>query len=69
MWVADITYVPCREGRLYLASVLDLCTKEIVGWRLRDRMTSDLTLDALEAAHKAKKPGKGLIHHSDRGSQ
>lgn len=68
-WVADITYIPCREGRMYLASVLDLCTREIVGWRLNDRMTTDLVLDALEAAYEAKKPGKGLIHHSDRGSQ
>ncbi|MFC0216505.1 IS3 family transposase [Paenibacillus chartarius] len=69
VWVADITYIPCREGRLYLASVMDLCTREIVGWRLKDRMTTDLVLEALEAAYDAKKPGKGLIHHSDRGSQ
>lgn len=69
VWVADITYIPCREGRLYLASVMDLCTREIVGWRLHDRMTTDLVLDALEAAYEAKKPGRGVIHHSDRGSQ
>jgi putative transposase len=69
VWVADITYIPCREGRLYLASILDLCTREIVGWRLGDRMTVDLVLGALDDAHKAKKPKKGLIHHSDRGSQ
>ncbi|WP_339225375.1 IS3 family transposase [Paenibacillus sp. FSL H8-0332] len=68
-WVADITYIPCREGRMYLASVLDLCTREIVGWRLSDRMTTDLVQGALDAAYKAKRPGKGLIHHSDRGSQ
>jgi putative transposase len=68
-WVADITYIPCREGRLYLASILDLCTREIVGWRLGDRMTTALVLGALEDAHEAKKPNKGLIHHSDRGSQ
>lgn len=68
-WVADITYIPCREGRLYLASILDLCTREIVGWRLGDRMTTDLVLGALDDAYKAKKPKKGLIHHSDRGSQ
>lgn len=68
-WVADITYIPCREGRLYLASILDLCTREIVGWRLGDRMTTDLVLGALDDAYKAKKPRKGLIHHSDRGSQ
>lgn len=69
VWVADITYIPCREGRLYLASILDLCTREIVGWRLGDRMTVELVLGALEDAHKAKKPKKGIIHHSDRGSQ
>jgi len=69
VWVADITYIPCREGRLYLASILDLCTKEIVGWRLGDRMTTELVLGALDDAYKAKKPKKGLIHHSDRGSQ
>ena len=69
VWVADITYIPCREGRLYLGSVLDLCTREIVGWRLYDRMTTDLVLDALEAAYHAKQPGEGLIHHSDRGAQ
>jgi transposase InsO family protein len=69
VWVADITYIPCREGRLYLASVMDLCTREIVGWRLNDRMTTDLVLGALEAAYEAQKPEKGLLHHSDRGSQ
>ncbi|WP_246608780.1 IS3 family transposase [Paenibacillus agaridevorans] len=69
VWVADITYIPCREGRLYLASILDLCTREIVGWRLGSRMTTDLVLGALQDAYKAKKPKKGLLHHSDRGSQ
>ena len=68
-WVADITYIPCREGKLYLASVLDLYTKQIVGWQLSDRMTTDLVMAALDQAYTAKKPKKGLIHHSDRGSQ
>mgnify|MGYP001305478249 CR=1 FL=1 len=68
-WVADITYIPCRQGKLYLASILDLYTKQIVGWKLSDRMTTDIVMDALDQAYKAKKPGKGLIHHSDRGSQ
>lgn len=67
--VTDITYIPCREGRLYLASVLDLCTCEIVGWRLGDRMTVELVVGALKMAYDAKKPQKGLIHHSDRGAQ
>ena len=69
LWAADITYIPCREGRLYLASILDLCTKEIVGWRLGDRMTVNLVIGALEKAYEAKKPCRGLIHHSDRGAQ
>ncbi|MCM3748507.1 IS3 family transposase [Paenibacillus pasadenensis] len=69
VWVTDITYIPCREGRLYLASVLDLFTRKIVGWKLADRMTTDLVLAALDQAYRSKKPKKGLIHHSDRGSQ
>jgi putative transposase len=69
VWVTDITYIPCREQRLYLASVMDLCTREIVGWRLANRMTTELVLGALDDAYAAKKPKKGLIHHSDRGSQ
>jgi putative transposase len=69
IWVTDITYVPCREGRLYLASVMDLYTRKIVGWKLGERMTEDLVLAALDQAYEAKKPPKGLIHHSDRGSQ
>ncbi|MFB9330646.1 DDE-type integrase/transposase/recombinase, partial [Paenibacillus aurantiacus] len=69
VWAADITYIHCREGRLYLASLLDLCTREIVGWRLGERMTTELVLGALEDAYEKKQPGKGLMHHSDRGSQ
>jgi transposase InsO family protein len=69
VWVTDITYIPCREGKLYLANVLDLCTHKLVGWALGSRMTVDLVLTALDHAYKAKKPPRGLIHHSDRGSQ
>ncbi|WP_337589628.1 IS3 family transposase [Paenibacillus sp. A3] len=69
VWVADITYIPCREGRLYLASILDLYSREIVGWRLADRMTTELVLGALDDAYQTKRPEKGLIHHSDRGTQ
>lgn len=69
VWAADITYIPCRQRRLYLATIIDLCTKEIVGWRLGDRMNQDLVMGALKDAYSAKKPSKGLIHHSDRGSQ
>lgn len=69
VWVADITYIPCREGRLYLASVMDLCTREIVGWRLDSRMKTELVLGALEDAYEAKRPTESLLHHSDRGTQ
>lgn len=69
VWVADITYIACREGRLYLASLLDLYTREIVGWRLGHRMTTELVMGALEDAYAKKEPEEGLLHHSDRGSQ
>ncbi|BBI36222.1 transposase [Cohnella abietis] len=69
IWVTDITYIPCREGRLYLASVLDLYTRKIVGWKLASRMTTDLVLAALDQAYESHNPPEGLIHHSDRGSQ
>lgn len=69
VWVADITYIHTRQGKMYLASVLDLCTRKIVGWKLGDRMTDDLVRDALSTACKQHSPKRGLIHHSDRGSQ
>jgi putative transposase len=69
VWVTDITYIACREGRLYLASVMDLFTRKIVGWKLGDRMTTDLVLAALDQAYTNQKPPEGLLHHSDRGSQ
>jgi len=69
VWVTDITYIPCRGGRLYLASVLDLCTREIVGWRLYDHIQTSLVLDVLKVAYDTKRPAPGLLHHSDRGSQ
>jgi len=69
VWVTDITYIPCREGKLYLANVLDLCTHKLIGWALGSSMTVDLVLTALDRAFEAKKPPEGLIHHSDRGSQ
>lgn len=69
VWVADITYIPTDEGWLYLAAVKDLYTCEIVGWAMDERMTKKLVCDALRAAYWRKKPGAGLMHHSDRGSQ
>lgn len=69
VWAVDITYIPCRERKLYLATVLDLCTREIVGWKLGSSLEKELALAALENAYQLKKPEKGLIHHSDRGTQ
>lgn len=68
-WLADITYIPTREGWLYLAAVLDLHSRLIVGWSMSGRMTKTLVLDAISMAAARRKPGPGLIHHSDRGTQ
>jgi putative transposase len=68
-WTADITYVATAEGWLYLAIVLDLYTRQIVGWAMRERMTKELVIDALRMAWFRRRPLPGLIHHSDRGSQ
>nr|WP_244917142.1 IS3 family transposase [Paenibacillus castaneae] len=69
VWVTDITYIATSEGWLYLASVMDLFSRQIVGWSMGSRMTRELVLDALDHAYKRRKPEPGLIHHSDRGSQ
>ena len=69
IWLVDITYIRTEEGWLYLATVLDLYSRQIVGWAMSDRMTSDLTLAALKMAIQQRKPDPGLIHHSDQGSQ
>ncbi|WP_300474803.1 IS3 family transposase [uncultured Psychrobacter sp.] len=68
-WVSDITYIWTHEGWLYLAGVKDLYTKELVGYAINKRMTADLVCRALNMAIKNKRPSKGLIVHSDRGSQ
>ena len=68
-WLADITYITTQEGWLYLATILDLYTRRIVGWAMSDRMTSDLSVSALKMALQQRRPTAGLIHHSDRGSQ
>jgi putative transposase len=67
-WVADITYVPTREGWLYLAAVEDLYSRRVVGWSMADRLGSRLVVDALELAVQRRRPGEGLLAHSDRGS-
>ena len=69
VWTADMTYIWTDEGWLYLAVVLDLFNREVVGWSLKPRMTSDIVCDALTMAWFRRKPAAGLIHHSDRGSQ
>ena len=68
-WVTDITYLPTQEGWLYLASVMDLYSRRIVGWAMKDTLRVELTLDALSMAIERRAPPAGLIHHSDRGSQ
>jgi putative transposase len=69
VWTADITYIPTAEGWVYLAVVMDLYTRMIVGWSMGARVTRDLVLDALRMAYFRRRPKAGLMHHSDRGSQ
>ena len=68
-WLADLTYVPTAEGWLYLALVLDLFARKIVGWATSPTMPQELTLEALQVALGWCDPDAGLLHHSDRGSQ
>jgi putative transposase len=68
-WVADITYIPTREGWLYLAAVEDLYSRMVVGWSMADRMESRIVVDALQMAVTPRFPGEGLLAPSDRGSQ
>lgn len=68
-WVADITYIATDEGWLYLAGVLDLCSRKIVGWSMTDHMRTDLVAEALKMAIVQREPDKNLLHHSDRGVQ
>jgi putative transposase len=68
-WAVDITYIPTDEGWLYLAGVLDLCSRKIVGWSMADHMESSLVKEALTMAIVHRQPKAGLLHHSDRGVQ
>ena len=68
-WSCDITYVYTREGWLYLAVVLDLFSRRVVGWAMADNLDRSLVLDALQMALTSRKPAAGLLCHSDRGSQ
>lgn len=68
-WACDITYVPTGAGWLYLAVVIDLCSRRVVGWATSDRLKGELASEALAGALRTRRPGKGLLHHSDRGAQ
>lgn len=69
LWLADITYVPTREGFLYLAFILDACTRRLVGWSMANHLRAELVVDALQMALWRRGSPSGVIHHSDRGSQ
>ena len=69
VWSTDITYLPTRQGWVYLAIVMDLHSRKIIGWSMNKRMTTALIMRALQHAHTLRKPPRGLLHHSDRGSQ
>jgi transposase InsO family protein len=69
VWVSDITFIPTKEGWLYLCIVLDLYSRRIVGWDMQSNMKADLVINALRMALKGRKPAPGLIFHSDCGGQ
>lgn len=69
VWASDITYIETREGWLYLAVILDLRSRRVVGWSMSASLAEKLVLDALKMALLRRKPGRGILHHSDRGSQ
>jgi putative transposase len=69
LWLADITYLPTYEGWLFLAVVMDVCSRKIVGWAMREDLKAELVVDALGMAVARRRPKPGLVHHSDRGSQ
>lgn len=69
VWAGDVTYLRTGEGWMYLAIVMDLYSRRIVGWHIDKRMTTDLIIKALAMAKNARQPGQGLVFHSDRGSQ
>ena len=69
IWLADLTYIPTGEGWLYLAAILDMHTRKIVGWSMRETLHTQIALDALNMAVERQRPAPGLIHHSDRGIQ
>lgn len=68
-WAGDITFIPTSSGWLYLAVVIDLCSRRIVGWALDTHLRADLVVEAFRQGYESRRPGSGLIFHSDRGSQ
>lgn len=69
VWGGDITFIATAKGWLYLAVVLDLCTRRVVGWSMRERLDQALVVQALQMALARRRPAAGLVHHSDRGRQ
>src|SRR5205085_11337771 len=69
LWVADITYLPTWSGFLYLAVVVDACSRRVVGWAMAEHLRAELVVAALEMALWHRRPGAGVVHHSDRGGQ
>ncbi|AWV20054.1 Transposase (plasmid) [Roseomonas mucosa] len=69
VWLADLTYIPTGEGWLYMAAIMDLHTRKIVGWSMRDHLRAELATSALLMAIQRQRPSAGLIQHSDRGIQ
>lgn len=69
VWTADITYIRIRNGFVYLAVILDLFSRRVIGWQISKRIDRNLTLDALKMAIQRRNPNRGVIHHSDRGVQ
>ena len=67
-WVTDLTYIPTREGWLYVAVVLDIYSRRVVGWSMKKHMEQGLVASALRMATAHRRPGEGMLHHSDRGS-
>jgi len=69
VWLADITYIRIRTGFVYLAAILDACSRRVIGYAVSTRLDTALTLEALRMAIVERKPGSGIIHHSDQGVQ
>lgn len=69
VWLADLTYIPTREGWLYLAALIDMHTRKIVGWAMRETLHAGIAVEALRMAIQRQRPAPGLIQHSDRGVQ